>query len=674
MVALRLLPVLLVYGCLAGLLAPFSHAQTKPLARADSLRIEDWYAHWQSLRMTRPDSSEPYAQRIFTWGTAHKQPLIEARGLTCLAVEMRDKSDFTTSVALFQRALPLYETAKNTEGTGAVNVGLALTYKRMADAQKVTSISRKALFYAKRGLALNQQTGNPATIANAYNIIGIIQRDLLAFEEARQAYRSGLELLEKANINNITLATLYGNLAQLSVFPDKRYDHAIVNLNKALALNRAADRKTNIEHNLRNLCEAYRSKKQYDQAIKYGEEALRFSYQINDPHRLFNTLGVVYKAHRDAGNFQQALRYLEQGKTIEDSLGRADKSQQITRLQAEFDNKRALDLAAIEAEKEQQIEGIRAGLALQNARSLAQIAADKARDLLRIQTRADIAKASSVAEIQARFTTRQKEADIRQLQDQNDRQQRQLAWLAISVGLFVLLSGLLFWQYQRIGQNRTKIQHQSEQLRLLMRELHHRVKNNLAIVSGLLELQSNRLADEGAKRAFREGQQRVQAMSILHQRLYMTDTLTTIDMGEYSRSLIESLMGAYGYTFDTLQVDMSVEKQEMDVDLAMPLGLILNEILTNAFKYALPYTTKPQLSVDLHHQPNGLTLRVADNGPGLDMSVWNRPGGSFGKRLIAALSDQIGGIISVENHAGAHFMLRIPTNEPIPARVVARTV
>ncbi len=674
MVALRLFLLLLVYGWLTGTMALPANGQPKPLPRPDSLRVEEWYARWQALRVTHPDSSEPYAQRIYSWGTAHKQPMVEARGLNCLAIEVRDKSDFTAAAILFHRALPLYERANNREGIAGVYVGLALTYKRMADAQKVTSLTQKALLYAQQGLALNQQTGNTATIANAYNIVGIIQRDLQAFEEARQAYRSGLELLEKANINNITLATLYGNLAQLSVLPDKQYDQAIVYLNKALVLNREANRKTNIEHNLRNLSEAYRYKKQFEQAIKYGEEALRFSYQINDPHRLFNTLGTAYRAHRDAGNFQLALRYLEQEKMIEDSLGRVDKTKAITRLQAEFDNKRARDLATIEAENEQRIAQIRAGLTLQNSRSLAQVAANKDRDLLQIQTQADIAKARSMAEIQARFTTRQKEADIRQLQDKNDRQQRQLAWLALSVGVFVLLSGLLYWQYTRIRQNRTKIQHQAEQLRMLMRELHHRVKNNLAIVSGLLELQSNRLADEGAKRAFREGQQRVQAMSILHQRLYQTDAVTTIDMGEYSKSLIESLMGAYGYTSETLQVDVHVEKQEIDVDQAIPLGLILNEILTNAFKYALAHASNPRLSVDLNRQSDGLTLRVADNGPGLDMADWDRPGKSFGKRLIAALSDQIGALVSVENHNGTQFLIRIPAHETSPARVVARAI
>lgn len=626
--------------------------QTKSLPRADSVRIENWYARWQALRITRPDSSETYARLIERWGVQHRQPQIEARGLNSLAIETRDKGNFTTAVPLFQRALTLHERSGNTEGVALANSGLALTYKRMADAHKITSLSEQALVFARRSLVLNEQIHNTANVANSYNLVGIIQRDLRAFEEARQAYRQGIELLEQNRINNITLTTLYGNMAQLLVYPDKEYDQAILYLNKALALNRTANRRTNLEHNLRNLSDVYRLKKEYAKAVQFGEEAVQISYQINDPHRLFNTLGVVYKAHRDAGNFQKALGYLEQAKTIEDSIGRADKTREITRLQAEFDNKRTLELAQIEAEKVQQIDAVRTNLSLQQERALAQLEADKDRDLMRTRTQADVTK--------ARFASHQKEVAIQRLQDKTNLQQQQLAWLSLGAGLFVLLSGLLFWQYRRIRQHRGKMQQQSEQLRLLMRELHHRVKNNLAIVSGLLELQSNRLSDEGAKRAFREGQQRVQAMSILHQRLYQTDALTTIDMGEYASSLIQSLMGAYGYTSDTLQVDVSMGKQEIDVDLAIPLGLILNELLTNAFKYALPNTVDPKLSVDLKRQSDELSMCVSDNGPGLDLSRWQRPGGSFGKRLIAGLLDQVGGIVSVENRNGTQFLIRIP--------------
>lgn len=637
---------------LIGVVSWSAVGQTKPLSQADSVRIEGWYARWQALRNTRPDSSETYARLIEHWGVRHRHPQTEARGLNSLAIEARDKGNFTAAVPLFQRALILYERGANTEGVAYANSGLALTYKRMADAQKITSLSQQALVFAKRSLVLNEQIHNTASVANSYNLIGIIQRDLRAFEEARQAYREGIELLEKNRINNVTLATLYGNMAQLLVYPDQQYDQAILYLNKALALNRTANRRTNLEHNLRNLSDVYRLKKEYAKAVQFGEEAVQISYQINDPHRLFNTLGVVYKAHRDAGNFQKALGYLEQAKTIEDSIGRADKTREITRLQAEFDNKRTLELAQIEAEKEQQIDAVRTGLTLQQERALAQLEADKDRDLMRIRTQADVTKAG--------FASQQKEVAIQRLQDKTHLQQQQLAWLGLGAGLFVLLSGLLFWQYRRIRQNRGKMQQQSEQLRLLMRELHHRVKNNLAIVSGLLELQSNRLADEGAKRAFREGQQRVQAMSILHQRLYQTEALTTIDMGEYASSLIQSLMGAYGYTSDTLRVDVTMSKQEIDVDLAIPLGLILNELLTNAFKYALPNTVDPKLSVDLKRQSDELSMRVADNGPGLDLSRWQRPGGSFGKRLIAGLLDQIGGIVSVENCNGTQFLIRIP--------------
>ncbi|WP_211220212.1 histidine kinase dimerization/phosphoacceptor domain -containing protein [Rudanella lutea] len=668
MVARRLFCLTCFAGCLLLAGTPFSYSQIRPLTRTDSLQIEAWYTQWQDLRPVRPDSSLVYAQRIHDWGKQHRQPVIWARGLAYLSAEARDKGNFNRSVVLMQQALPVFERHRYLPGIAFANQGLALTYKRMADAQKMEGFTRLALQYAKQALVLNEQLGSATAIANTYNTIGIIQRDLKAYEEARQAYRAGISLLEKEGISNNTLAILYGNMGQLSIEPDRQFERAIDYLERALALNGEARRLTNLEHNHRNLSDLYQRLQKHQKAVFHGEQSVRLANQLGDPHRLFNSLGVAYKAYRDAGHFEQALHYLEQAKVIEDSLGRADKTGQIARLQAAFDNERALQLAEVEAEKQKQIASLKTSLLLQHERLVAQIQADRDRDLLLIKKRTDLARAQNLAEVNARFVSRQKETSIQQLQTQNELQQRQLTWLGWGAGLFFVLSGLLFWQYQRLGQSQAQIKQQSAQLRLLMRELHHRVKNNLAIVSGLLELQSNRLADENAKRAFREGQQRVQAMSLLHQRLYQTDSLTTIDMGEYVASLIESLMGAYGYTHQTVDTRVQVSKQEVDVDLAIPIGLILNEILTNTFKYALPYTAAPSLLVDLRRQGDSLLMHVADNGPGLDLTRWQRPGGSFGKRLIAGLSDQIGGTVSVESGNGTQFFIRVPVNEPSPVR------
>lgn len=211
---------------------------------------------------------------------------------------------------------------------------------------------------------------------------------------------------------------------------------------------------------------------------------------------------------------------------------------------------------------------------------------------------------------------------------------------------------------QALAAEKEKIQQQSEQLKTVMKELHHRVKNNLTIVSSLLELQGNRLNDEVSVKAFQEGQQRIEAMSLIHQRLYKSEQLTTINMSDYINELSANLMHVYGFTRNTLNLKIKVDCEELDIDNAIPIGLILNELITNTLKYAYKGVEKPELSISLLKK-DGLTLEVQDNGIGVDLVKWSKSTGSFGKRLIYGLSEQIGGEMELNVDNGTCFKLKI---------------
>ncbi len=271
----------------------------------------------------------------------------------------------------------------------------------------------------------------------------------------------------------------------------------------------------------------------------------------------------------------------------------------------------------------------------------------------------DLEKKREIARLETQFSTRQKEEKIEELGDENQAKQRQLLILvAFLGGMAVLLMGLV-WQYLRLQRSKATISAQSDQLKLLMKELHHRVKNNLAIVSSLLKLQSSRIEDESAAKAVREGQQRVEAMSLIHQRLYQTDDrLTSINMREYVLDLTENLMLAYGYSLDNFDLRIEIEQEELDVDLAIPVGLILNELLTNSFKYAYEHVQTPMLSISLTGK-QGVTLEIKDNGPGINELQWKQKGGSFGKRLIKNLSEQTGGEYHIGTDNGTCYKLHI---------------
>ena len=200
----------------------------------------------------------------------------------------------------------------------------------------------------------------------------------------------------------------------------------------------------------------------------------------------------------------------------------------------------------------------------------------------------------------------------------------------------------------------------AETLKALMRELHHRVKNNLQIVSSLLSLQSFRITDRTAAAAVREGQHRIEAMSLIHQRLYTHDNITEINIKHFVTDLSESLMQAYGFARDQFELVLNIDNEMMDVDKAIPIGLIINELMTNAFKYAYAGVQKPALHISLTKQESLLQLIVADNGKGLDTQQWHEADGSYGKELVKTFTQQLSGTLEVEVRNGTVFTLMIP--------------
>ncbi|MCP9767140.1 hypothetical protein EGI22_04405 [Lacihabitans sp. LS3-19] len=268
-------------------------------------------------------------------------------------------------------------------------------------------------------------------------------------------------------------------------------------------------------------------------------------------------------------------------------------------------------------------------------------------------------KIKAIGEITTKYETVKKEEQIDFLTADNYSKSNQLLIALFGIILLVAFLILLNSQKQKIEKSQLKIKEQSDELKLMMRELHHRVKNNLAIVSSLLNIQSSRLDDKAAKDAIKQGQQRVEAMSLIHQRLYSSDKVASINIKDYIQDLAESLMMAYGYSHDNFDLKIQVEENELDVDLAIPLGLIMNELLTNSFKYAYEDIARPLLLINLAGTDN-LELIIKDNGLGIKENSWGKSAKGFGQKLISGLCNQLGGEFSIHNNDGTEFLLKIP--------------
>lgn len=194
---------------------------------------------------------------------------------------------------------------------------------------------------------------------------------------------------------------------------------------------------------------------------------------------------------------------------------------------------------------------------------------------------------------------------------------------------------------------------------VLLQEIHHRVKNNLQVISSLLKLQSSSISDAHALEMFRESQHRVRSMALVHEKLYQAADLARIDFADYLRSLTTYLIRSYNVG-PLLRLDIQADSVLLDVEQAVPLGLIVNELVSNALKYAFPAGSAGQVSIDLHSvTPGHLCLRIADTGVGLppDVDLWRSE--TLGLRLVTMLIRQLQGTIALEAGSGTTFTLSI---------------
>ena len=192
---------------------------------------------------------------------------------------------------------------------------------------------------------------------------------------------------------------------------------------------------------------------------------------------------------------------------------------------------------------------------------------------------------------------------------------------------------------------------------LLLRELHHRVKNNLMIISSLLNLQSTYIKDEESKKIFKESQNRARSMALIHERLYQSTDLKRIDFGDYIRTLANDLYHTYVMDPSLIKLNVDVDDIRLDIDTSIPLGLILNELVTNSLKHAFPHSSHGEISIIFHTQDNKYLLEVKDNGIGLNNDIDYKNTDSLGLRLVTNLTDQIEGIIEFNNKSGTSFKI-----------------
>lgn len=236
-----------------------------------------------------------------------------------------------------------------------------------------------------------------------------------------------------------------------------------------------------------------------------------------------------------------------------------------------------------------------------------------------------------------------------------------MAFVFITLILLPLSLGLLHWAYtisqKNIISTQLNLRKSLEEKEILLKEIHHRVKNNLQIIYSLLGLQSKYSKDPNYLDLIQESQQRIKTMAIIHENLYQSKDLGKIDFSRYVKNLCNYLYESYRVNSNPLKLDLKIENIFLDIDTAIPCGLIINELFSNSLKHAFNENTVNLIRVHFFSNENNYFLIIGDNGKGLNPGFDIKKSDSLGLKLVGTLVKQLKGHLNIKTEDGTEFII-----------------
>lgn len=507
--------------------------------------------------------------------------------------------------------------------------GQATTYFKISWVHKKRGELQEAMEADLKALKLMETLGDKLGIANAN---GRLSNDLLEQGRKEDALEYAMKSIEISKENGFNEEIIYGytaagdaNIAMGDNDQSFKYFDLALTTAKSLGLNPMS-----LSDFTNNRGNAFKRLGRYEEALKDYKEALRLATESNYQNAIQTVGGNLGEVNLLLGNYKEALPYqLETVRLFEESGDLPNLPENYMHVSTIYEKLGDYPLA-LEFQKKARIMGD----------SIAAAESDR-----------------NMSELLTQYETGKKEATIVS-QTQKIKQQRktQILYICLAALLGIVVFGM-FFTMKNIRKKRkalsvlnVQLDAKNKQNELLMKEIHHRVKNNLEMVKSLIALQSAKLEDGASKEAMLASQNRVQSMGIIHQKLYQGENLGAIEMKDYFINLGEGILDTFNAE-DKVKIDCAMDDLNLDVDTAVPIGLIVNELLTNALKYAFPDGVKGQINISLKKENNNLLLNVSDNGIGKTDGL--KPKGTgFGTQLIQLLTQQLNGTISEDYKNG----------------------
>lgn len=529
-----------------------------------------------------------------------------------------------SSIHYYDAALREYLALKDSAKTSIIQINLGTLYKQKGLYEKSLGYLLAASYYLEK----SEPTTN---LASCYNSIGSLYSKIGEPHSALDFHYKAVQVRQILNLK-AGLSSSYNNIGNvyLSI---KQYDSALVNFEKSLSIKRELNDRGGVAIVLNNIGELSLKTGQLAKAQELLQESLSIRLESNDKLGVVSSRNNLANVYMLEGNLVGAERELKLSEKMATDMGLLEELKDNYELQVKlYEKKGNLDKAL-----------------------------DYSRQLLVVKdSLLNQEKAQSLAEMQTRYESMKKEDRIALLEKEGllqvvelERRQVWIVSLTLAMVLIAIIGMLIYHNLRTVRRNKVHIE-------LLLKELHHRVKNNLQILSSLLSLQSQQLTDDTALKAVKSSESRINAMALIHRKLYTVDQNRTVDIKEYITELIQYLVYSYGYHEKNFKLDLQINEISIDVDKAIPLGLILNELISNAFKHAYENQPNPSLMVNLAYpDDHELQIRIRDNGAGMP-PVDEKQRKTFGMKIVSTLIKELKGSLDVKSENGTTYDLHIP--------------
>ena len=602
----------------------------------------------------------------------------------------------------FWKASYYYELGKIDSALLMIQVGDQMAQRHQLLSERVKLLGTAAKIYSSNGQAQAADSlgrlafhfcQNRVDSAIAYTRWGSVQEDFGKLDLALSAFYAAYRLEKKAG-NNIMAGH---NLQQCAgILRDQgRFEQAIKYLQEAVQLSKAIGNITGLAAAYHTLGGLYKRTNAHEQALQSYQLSLSLKKDIGRPKKILNTILDMTVLYGYTARYDSCLRlgqqYLALSQQIEYKLAEATLALWGSIAAAKTGNPALAQhywtigeraLSRVKAKEEMPELFLFAAKAAEALRDFSkayqyQTLFQSAQDSMY-----NTEKSQIIAELEARFENEKKEQQILDLAQNNELQQVRIAKartqrIALFGGLIlVLLFAGVLWRNGRIRQLNNAVLEQTNQalhlknneVQTLLREVHHRVKNNLQIISSLLRLQARVVNDTGALDALRMSQSRVQSIALLHQRLYQGEELKSISIKTYLFELAQSLQDTYQLEERQISIVTDVDEISMDLDLAIPTGLIVNELVINAIKHAFPNNQMGEINISVKKQETGFTIKVRDNGVGIKL-LEGKPvdkTNAFGLELVESLAEKIKASLVFSNGEGTSIEAFVHFNKHEP--------